>query len=99
MLITYYPAMGKEMELEAALAHAWQVYQSEHLVYDRPHIIVHDAEAGEETHYVEIFTWKKSPDNPSAAVSEVWKQEQELCEARNGHKGIVGGPVQMVKGE
>jgi membrane-bound inhibitor of C-type lysozyme len=96
VLITYYPMPGKEAELEAALAHAWQVYQSEHLVYDQPHVVLKEAEAGGGARYVETFTWIKSPDSPSAAVGAVWKQEQALCEARDGHTGIEGGPVQVV---
>ncbi len=98
VLIAYYPVPGKEAELEAMLANAWQVYQSENLVYAQPHVIVRDSEAGGKARYVEIFTWITSPDNPSAAVSTVWSQEQALCEARDGHEGIEIEPVEMIKG-
>ncbi len=96
VLITYYPMPGKEAELEAALAHAWQVYQADHLVYDRPHVLVHDTGGRDGSRYIEIFTWIKAPENPAPDISAVWKQEQALCEARGGHRPIDGGPVELV---
>jgi hypothetical protein len=98
VLITYYPIPGKEAELEAALAHAWQVYQADHLVYDQPHVLVRDTGGGE-TRFIEIFTWIKAPENPSPDISAIWRQEQALCEARGGHRGIDGGPVEVVPGK
>jgi hypothetical protein len=98
MLLTYRPKPGKEAELQATLAQAWQVYRAEHMVFAEPHVIVRDTEDGGGTRFVEIFTWIKAPDSPPADVNAIWKQEQSLCEARNGHKGIEGGPVQLVNG-
>jgi hypothetical protein len=98
MLLTYHPKPGKEPELQAALARAWQVYQADHLVFDKPHVIVRDTEKGGGTRFVEIFTWIQAPENPPADVNAIWNQEQSLCEARNGHKGIEGGPAQLVVG-
>jgi hypothetical protein len=96
VLITYYPAAGQDKELEAAMARAWRVYEKDHLVYSEPHTIVRGNEGGGKSYYVEIFTWKKAPEHPSADVSAAWSQEQSLCEAGDGHKGIEGGPVDAV---
>lgn len=96
VLITYYPAPGNDKELEAALAHAWQVYEKNHMVYNEPHTVVRGDEGQGKSYYVEIFTWKKSPSHPSTDVSAAWSHEQSLCEPRDGHKGIEGGPVNAV---
>lgn len=96
VLITYYPMPGKDMQLEATLAHAWQVYEKNHLVYSEPHTTVRGNEGEGKSYYVEIFTWKQPPEHPPMDVNTVWGQEQALCEARDGHKGIEGGPVDVV---
>src|SRR5215469_15605272 len=96
VLITYYPAAGRDKDLEVALAHAWQVYRKEHLVNEEPHTIVRGNEGEGKAYYVEIFTWKQPPNHPPADVNTVWGQEQSLCEPRDGHKGIEGGPVDAV---
>jgi hypothetical protein len=99
MLLTYHARPGKEAELQATLAQAWQVYQAEHMVFLKPHVIVRSIEDENKTRFVEIFTWITAPESPPADVSAVWKQEQSLCEARDGHKGIEGGPVELVSGK
>jgi hypothetical protein len=98
VLVTYHVQSGKEAECQSLLAHAWEVYRSEHLVFTEPHIIVRDTEDGDKTRFVEMFTWVKSPDHAPDSVQAVWKQEQSLCEARSGHKGIEGGAVEIVTG-
>ena len=97
-MVTYHVKSGEEADFQALLAHAWQVYRGEHLVFAGPHIIVRDTEDGDKTKFVETFTWVKSPDHAPDSVQAVWKQEQSLCEARSGHKGIEGGEVELVTG-
>ena len=99
MLITYHVIPGKEQEFQALLLHAWEVYRSEHLVYAQPHVVVRAVEDGGKVRFTEIFTWVHAPDNPPQAVKTVWQQEQDLCEARNGHKAIGGGQVKLITGE
>ncbi len=99
VMVTYRVQSGKEAEFEALLADAWKVYRAEGLVYSEPHLIVRDADGEGKTRYVEIFTWGKSPDHPPATVLAVWKQEQALCESRDGHRGIEGGEVNLVTGK
>ena len=98
VMVTYHIQPGKEAEFQSLLAHAWDVYSGEHLVFAEPHTVVRDTEDAGKARFVEIFTWVKSPDHAPDSVQAVWKQEQLLCEARNGHKGIEGGEVEMVTG-
>jgi hypothetical protein len=98
VLVTYHIQSGKEADFQAVLSHTWEVYQSERMVFARPHIIVRDTEDGGKTRFVEVFTWAKSPDHAPGRVKAVWEQEQSLCEARNGHTGIEGGQVQLITG-
>lgn len=98
VMITYHVRPGKEVEFESLLAHAWEVYRGEHLVCAKPHVIVRGTEDGDKTRFIEVFTWVKSPDHPPDNVQAVWKEEQSLCEARSGHKGIEGGELELVTG-
>jgi uncharacterized protein YceK len=98
VMVTYHVQSGKEADFQTVLSHAWEVYQSEHMVFAKPHVIVRDTEDGDKTRFVEIFTWVKSPDHAPDSVQTVWKQEQSLCEARSGHTGIEGGEVQLITG-
>jgi hypothetical protein len=99
VLVTYHVQSGKEAEFQAVLSHAWEVYQGKHLVFATPHIIVRDIEGTGKTRFVEIFTWVKPPDHALESVKAVWKQEQSLCEMRDGRSGIEGGEVQLVTGK
>jgi hypothetical protein len=101
VLITYHVKSGKDAELQAALANAWHIYLTEHLVFAEPHVVVWAAEDGDKTRFVEIFTWRShsAPDHATDAVKKIWEQEQSLCEARKGHNAIEGGEVEMVSGK
>lgn len=99
VMVIYHVQPGKEAEFEALLVRAWEIYRAEHLVYSDPHVIVRDSDGEGRTKCVEIFTWVKTPDHPPASVLSVWKQEQSLCDPRNGHRGIEGGEVNLVNGK
>ena len=99
VVVTYHVQSGKEAEFQAVLSRGWEVYESEHMVSAKSHIIVRDTEGAGKPRFVEIFTWAKSPDHAPESVKAVWQQEQSLCEARNGHTGIEGGEVQLVTGK
>jgi hypothetical protein len=100
VMITYHVKAGKDAELQAALASAWQIYTTEHLVFAEPHVVVWAAEDGDKTRFVEIFTWVShdAPDHAPDAVQKIWTQEQSLCEERKGHTAIEGGEVKLVTG-
>jgi len=98
VMVTYHVQSGKEAVFQSLLAHAWEVYRGEHLVFAEPHIIVRDTDDAGKVRFVEIFTWVKSPDHAPDSVQAVWKQEQSLCEARSGRTGIEGGEVELITG-
>jgi hypothetical protein len=98
VMVTYHVQSGKEAGFQSLLTHAWEVYQSEHMVFARPHVIVRDTDDAGKARFVEIFTWVKSPDHAPDSVQAVWKQEQSSCEARSGQTGIEGGEVQLIAG-
>jgi hypothetical protein len=99
VLVTYHVRAGKEAEFLGLLSRGWEVYRSEHLVFAEPHVIVRDTEDGDKTRFVEVFTWVTAPDHAPDSVKKVWEQEQSLCEARSGHRGIEGGEVELVTGK
>jgi hypothetical protein len=96
VMVTYHVQPGKEAELQALLAHAWEIYRREHMVSAQPHVVIRDADAEGQSKFVEIFTWAKSPDHPPKSILAIWKQEQSLCEPRDGRGGIEGGEVALV---
>ena len=57
------------------------------------------AEDGDQTRFVESFTWVKTPDHAPDNVKAIWQQEHSLCEARDGHTGIEGGAVHLIIGK
>jgi hypothetical protein len=88
VLVTYHVKAGKEAELQSTLAQAWQVYQAEHMVCAKPHVVIKDTEDGNKTRFVEIFTWVKAPEHPPANVLTIWNREQSLCEKRTGIRAL-----------
>ena len=99
VMVTYHVQVGQADGFQTLLAHAWDVYRSEGMVDSTPHTVIQGSEDGGRPYFVEIFTWKQAPDNPSANVKDVWKQEQALVESRDGHTGIDGGMVQLITGK
>jgi antibiotic biosynthesis monooxygenase (ABM) superfamily enzyme len=101
VLVTYHVKSGKEAEFQAILSRIWQIYRTEHLVFAGPHVIVRDSEDGGKPRFVEILTWVShaAPEHAPDAVTKLWEQEQSLCEARSGHRGIEGGEVEIVDGK
>jgi hypothetical protein len=98
VLITYRVQSGKEAEFEAVLAQAWRIYRKENLVKSSPHLVYKRVVSVDKTEYVELFTWRShaGPENAPESVKAIWEQEQALCEARGGHRGIEGGEVESV---
>jgi hypothetical protein len=99
VIVTYHVLPGREAEFPKLLDHAWGIYRQEHLVNPEPHVIVRDQEADGKTKFVEIFTWVShaGPAHAPASVLAVWNEEMAICEPRNGHPGLEGGEVQLIK--
>lgn len=96
VMVTYHVQPGDEAEFEKLLAHAWEVYRGDHMVFAEPHTLVRQSD-GRKTDFVEIFTWIKPPDHASDTVKSIWAKEQSLCEKRNGKNGIDFSAVQLVE--
>jgi hypothetical protein len=99
VMVVYHVQLGREKQLVAVQNRAWAEYRKRDMVLSRPHVVIRDVEEGGQSRFVEVFTWAKPPDNPPASVRAFWQEEQSLCEARNGHNGIEGGPVELVTGK
>ena len=98
VMVTYHVQSGDEAVFEDLLSRSWRVYQSEHFVFDQPHVILRDQEDGGKSRFVEILTWKShyAPDHAPDSVKALWTQMQSLCEARGGHGAIEGGEVSLI---
>jgi hypothetical protein len=98
VLITYHVISGKEYQLQALLAKAWDVYRKERLVLAEPHVVVRDKDAAGKSRFMEIFSWVShdSPDHAPPSIKKLWDQMQECCEKRGGKPGIDGGEVVLV---
>lgn len=95
-MVTYRVRSGRDAEFQKLLAHGWDVYRSEQMVFAQPHTIVRHTEDDGKASFVEIFTWVKAPDHAPDSVKAIWNQEQALCEQRNGKNGIEFSEVQLV---
>ena len=100
VMVTYHVQPGKEAEFQSLLAHAWDVYSGEHLVFAEPHIIVQDTEGGGKPRFVEVFTWISSatPEHAPESVKTIWQKEESLCEGRSGHNSIEPDEVELITG-
>ena len=98
VLVTYHVKSGKEKEFQDVLARVWEIYRREHLVLAQPHVLIRDKETGDETRFVEIFTWvsHSAPEHVPDSVKTIWGEMQSLCEARGGHNGLEGGEVDLL---
>jgi hypothetical protein len=99
VMVTYHVKLGSEAELEQVLSQAWGIYQKEHLVFSKPHIIVRNKESVDKTRFTEIFTWvsQDAPDNAPDSVKTVWGKMMSLCEKRNGHEALEFSQVEIVQ--
>ncbi len=99
VIVTYRVQLGQEAGFPALLARAWGIYRQEHLVESQPHVIVKELEADGNIRFVEIFTWVNhtAPEQASASVRSIWSQEMVACEPRDGHQGLEGGEVELIK--
>jgi len=96
VMVTYHVQPGDEAEFEKLLAHAWEVYRGEQMVFAEPHTLVRQTDGGK-TNFIEIFTWIHAPDRAPNTVKSIWAREQSLCEKRNGKNGIDFSEVQLVE--
>jgi hypothetical protein len=89
VLVTHRVKPGSEAAYLELLARQWAALTKNHLVQDKPHMVLRGDEGGK-PYFVEIFTWVShdAPDNVPADVQAVWDEMGKLVESRNGHRGI-----------
>jgi len=99
VLVTYHVKAGSEVEFEEVLWQTWKIYQIGHLTTDQPHTVIRTTEDNGKPRYVEIFTWASHavPDHAPQPVIAAWARLTALCENRDGHNGLEGGEVQIVR--
>jgi hypothetical protein len=87
---TYRIKKGREAEFQAVHAATWKAYRQFNLVLAAPHTVVKGKEESGAPFVVEILTWKDhdAPDHAPAEVKALWAKLEDLCEKRDGHRGI-----------
>jgi hypothetical protein len=90
VLSTLRARAGSEDELQKTLSQEWSTLRRLGLVLAEPHVLLKGKDESGKTIFVEVFTWRdhEAPDHAPAAVQEIWKHLEALCEARLGHRGI-----------
>ena|SRR5438876_7050745 len=89
VLVTHRVRAGSEDEYLKLLARQWAALTKNHLVQEKPHMVLRGDEGGK-PYFVEIFSWVNhdAADNVPADVAAVWEEMGKLVESRNGHRGI-----------
>ena len=89
VIVTYQAKSGQEEALIKVLKKHWQVAQQLNLVHVSPHVLL-QGDSGDKRFIVEVFTWRDAgiPDNAPNAISELWRDMNELVEASDGKPGI-----------
>ena len=69
------------------------------MVLDAPHVTLRGAEAGGKTYFIEIFSWRDGsiPDAAPPEIQAIWKQMNDLVEARDGKPGLDFRAVSVVR--
>jgi hypothetical protein len=96
---TYRIKKGREAEFQTVHAATWKAYRQYNLVLAEPHTVVKGKEESGAPFVVEILTWKDhdAPDHAPAEVKALWARLEELCEKRDGHRGIEFVETEIVK--
>jgi len=98
VLVTLHAKPGSEGALEAVLTRHWSTARALNLVRDSPHVTLREAEDGDKTRFIDIFTWRDAaiPDAAPAPIRELWDQMNSLTEARGGRPGLEFRAVSVV---
>jgi hypothetical protein len=97
VMVTYHAKAGSEAALANAIARQWAAANRLKLVLKTPHILVRGDEQGK-AYFVEIFTWRDAniPDDPPAAIQNIWAEMNQLVESRGARPGIDFAAVSAV---
>ena len=70
VLVTLHAKPGSEAALQAVLTRHWSTARALNLVRDSPHVTLREAEDGNTTRFIDIFTWRDAaiPDAAPAPI-------------------------------
>lgn len=98
VMITLHAKPGATAELERVIARHWTTAREMKLVRDAPHVTIRGTEDGNQTYFIDIFTWRNAgiPDAAPAEILKIWGEMNRLVETRGGHRGLEIAPVSIV---
>ena len=94
VMVTLRAKPGSEAALADVIARHYETARKLDLLRDltagTPHVTVRASDAADKTYFVEIFTWRDSaiPDSAPAAIQAIWREMNNLVEARGGRPGL-----------
>jgi hypothetical protein len=82
VMVTCHAKAGAEADLAKVIARHWNAVRELKLVLDAPHLTLRRTEAGGQTSFVEIFTWRDAaiPDNAPPAIQAIWAEMNRLAD-------------------
>ena len=89
---------GKEADFVRVSSQAWAAYKRLGMVIETPHVLLEAKDSAGKPYFIEVLTWKRHdiPDHVPPEVREIWNQMENLCEPRNGKRGISFDEMQVV---
>ena len=98
VMITMHAKPGAEANLVRVIEKHWDTVRRLKMVTDAPHVTLRGTEKGDRTYFVEIMTWRDAsvPDAAPPEILAIWKEMNDLVEARNGQPGLDISEVSIV---
>src|SRR5262245_44417497 len=98
VMITLHAKAGAEANLARVIERHWDTVRRLNMVTDAPHVTLRGTEKGDRTYFVEIMTWRDAsvPDAAPPEILAIWKEMNDLVEARNGQPGLDISEVDLV---
>ena len=98
VMVTLHAKPGAEAALTRVLQQHWETATRLNLVLPTTHVTLRGTEDGNETYFVEVFTWRDAdiPDKAPAAILAIWKEMNALVEPRGGQPGLQFTEVSIV---
>lgn len=99
VVVTLHVKPGAEAELARVIERHWETARKLNLVVDAPHVTLRGIENGDRTYFIEIFTWcdLSIPDAAPLEIQAIWKEMNDLVEARDGRPGLGFRAVSVVR--
>jgi len=98
VVITLHAKSGAASELARVIAKHWETARSLNLVKDSGHLTMRGTEEGDQTFFMEVFTWRDAsiPDAAPKEIQALWADMNRLVEKRGGRSGLTIDQVSIV---